>query len=156
MPTLCTIGYERAELADFLQTLADAGVQVLVDVRERPYSRRHEFSKDALARAVEDAGMAYRHERALGAPPWIRHAVQEDGDYDRFFRRYREHLAEQEPVVQRLAGEVTAPMALLCYEREPGECHRSVVAERLAELTGAGVHHLFVDPGRARQHPLEL
>lgn len=157
MPVLYTIGYERSALEDFLATLTDAGVQLLVDIRERPYSRRQEFSKGALREAVERAGMAYRHERELGAPVHIRHAVQETGDYETFFRRYREHLARQEPALQGLVGEQRTPMALLCYEADPAQCHRSVVAERLAELTGAEMHHLRVEPHAADpQQPLDL
>lgn len=157
MGTLYTIGYQRSALEDFLATLTEAGVQTLVDIRERPYSRRTEFSKGNLQAAVEAAGMHYHHERALGAPVHLRHAVQETGDYDTFFRRYREHLAGQEDVLQTLIGEVQGPMALLCYEADPAQCHRSAVAERLSELAGAEIHHLQVDPHpTGPQQPLDL
>ncbi len=126
-------------------------------MRERPYSRRGEFSRGALRAAVEGAGIAYRHVRDLGAPVHIRHAVQETGDYDTFFRRYREHLAQQEGVLQELARESNVPMALMCYEADPAQCHRSAVAERLAEITGAEIQHLEVRPDSADpQQPLDL
>ena len=157
MAPIYTIGYERAALEDFLATLTEAGVQTLVDIRERPYSRRTEFSKGNLQTAVEQAGLHYRHERALGAPAHIRHAVQETGDYATFFRRYREHLAQQEDSLERLTGELEAPLALLCYEADPAQCHRSAVAERLSELTGAEIRHLQVNPHpTGPQQPLDL
>ena len=54
---LYTIGYEKALLKDVLATLSGAGVATLIDVRDRPISRRPGFSKRQLAAAVEDAGM---------------------------------------------------------------------------------------------------
>ena len=66
---LFTIGYEKAVLRDVLATLAQAGVATLLDVRDRPISRRPGFSKRQLAAAVEDAGMRYVHLQALGTPP---------------------------------------------------------------------------------------
>ncbi len=59
--TLYTIGYEKALLQDVLATLAEAGVATLIDVRDRPISRRPGFSKRQLAAAIEDAGMRYVH-----------------------------------------------------------------------------------------------
>lgn len=157
MAPIYTIGYERSALEDFLATLTDAGVQTLVDIRERPHSRRTEFSKGNLQAAVEAAGMHYHHERPLGAPPHIRHAVQETGDYDTFFRRYREHLAQQEDALQKLTGGLAQPLALLCYEADPAQCHRSAVAERVSGLTGAGIEHLRVKPHpTGPQQPLDL
>jgi hypothetical protein len=56
---LYSIGYEKALLSDMIATLADAGVKVLLDVRDRPISRRPGFSKRQLAAAIEEAGMGY-------------------------------------------------------------------------------------------------
>src|SRR6266567_1180227 len=64
-----TIGYEKARLADVITTLTAAGVAILIDVRDRPISRRPGFSKRQLAAAVEEAGMRYVHLQPLGTPP---------------------------------------------------------------------------------------
>lgn len=56
-PALYTIGYEKARLEDFLVTLTASGVANLIDVRDRPISRRPGFSKRQLAAAIEEAGM---------------------------------------------------------------------------------------------------
>ena len=66
---LFTIGYEKALLRDVIATLTAAGVTALLDVRDRPISRRPGFSKRQLAAAVEEAGMRYVHLAALGTPP---------------------------------------------------------------------------------------
>ena len=66
---LYTIGYEKALLKDVIATLVATGVRTVLDVRDRPISRRPGFSKRQLAAAVEDAGMRYVHLAALGTPP---------------------------------------------------------------------------------------
>src|SRR6202140_296232 len=74
MNKLFTIGYEKARLADVLATLAASGVATLIDVRDRPISRRPGFSKHQLTAAVEGAGIGYLHLRTLGTPPEGREA----------------------------------------------------------------------------------
>jgi uncharacterized protein (DUF488 family) len=81
--TLFTIGYERALLRDVVATLTAAGVVTLLDVRDRPISRRPGFSKRQLTAAIEDARMHYVHLPALGTPPEGRLANRRR-EWDRF------------------------------------------------------------------------
>jgi uncharacterized protein (DUF488 family) len=155
-----TIGYEGVSLADFLATLKAAGVRQLLDIRELPISRRKGFSKTALSTALAEAGIGYTHERALGSPRELRHRLREDGDLPRFMSDFREYLATQRPVLDTLARTATGAVALLCYERNPAECHRSVVATALAKATKTTVQHLTVPlhghqqaPHATRPHP---
>lgn len=141
---LLTIGYEGASLTEFLATLKAAHVKLLLDVRELPLSRRKGFSKCALAAALASAGITYQHDRALGAPRHIRHRLREDGDLPRYFADFREYLATQAAHLSSLARAIAEPVALLCYERNPAECHRSVVASALAKRLGCKVEHLQV------------
>ena len=73
--TLFTIGYEKARLADFVATLVETGIETLIDVRDRPISRRPGFSKRQLAAALEEAGIFYVGLTALGTPPEGREAA---------------------------------------------------------------------------------
>jgi uncharacterized protein (DUF488 family) len=66
--TLATIGYEKATQADVIGRLKSAGVEVVIDVRAVPSSRRAGFSKTILAGSLHDAGIDYVHLRALGTP----------------------------------------------------------------------------------------
>ena len=146
---ILTIGYEGASLDDFLSTLKAAGVQQLLDIRELPISRRKGFSKSALSAALTEAGIEYSHERALGSPREIRYRLREDGDLARFFSDFREYL-------DTLARTTTGAVALLCYERNHAECHRSVVAEALARRAQSTVRHLTVplpDGYQQKSHP---
>ncbi len=144
--TLYTIGYEKTLLKDVLATLAAAGVAILLDVRDRPISRRPGFSKRQLAAGVEDAGMRYFHLRALGTPPEGRLANRR-GEWDQFWAIVEERLASAEAeLALQEAAELArgAPTCLLCYEADWHICHRRRVAEILAHLHGFTVRHLSI------------
>jgi len=139
-----TIGYEGAVLEDFLRTLKRSQVTLLLDVREIALSRRKGFSKTALGEALAASGIGYRHERSLGSPKEVRHQLRVDGDYRRYFRDFREYLATQRTLLNSLAKELCGAVVLLCYERNPAECHRSIVAQALAARVKSTVRHLEV------------
>jgi uncharacterized protein (DUF488 family) len=144
--TLYTIGYEKALLKDVVATLAAAGVATLLDVRDRPISRRPGFSKRQLAAAIEEAGMRYVHLQALGTPPEGR-AANHRREWDRFWAIVEEKLARPEAeLMLQQAGEIAqaAPSCLLCYEADWHICHRQRVAEILAQRHGFAVCHLAV------------
>jgi uncharacterized protein (DUF488 family) len=152
-PRLTTIGYEGATLAAFIATLKAAGVTLLLDIRELPISRRKGFSKTPLSQALAAAGIDYRHERALGAPRHVRHRLRADGDLKRYFTDFREYLGTQASVLDQLAKSLTGCVTLLCFERNPAECHRSVVVTALAKRLRVGFNHLTVSTDDAKQAP---
>jgi uncharacterized protein (DUF488 family) len=144
--TLYSIGYEKALLTDVLATLTGAGVATLIDVRDRPISRRPGFSKRQLAAAVEDAGMRYLHLAALGTPPEGRLANRRR-EWERFWRIVEEKLAYAEAELDLLqVAEIAraGSSCLLCYEADWRVCHRRRIAEILAERHGLAVRHLAV------------
>lgn len=134
MTSVFTIGYEGASLAAFLERLKAARVGTLVDVRELPLSRRPGFSKSQLAKQLEKAGIRYVHKRELGAPRDIRHKLRETGNYETYFRRFNTYLRTQRAALEQLLDECVGAVVLMCFERNPAECHRSVVARELARL----------------------
>jgi uncharacterized protein (DUF488 family) len=142
--TLYSIGYEKARPADVLAALRAAGIATLIDVRERPLSRRPGFSKNQLAAGLEEAGIRYVGLRALGTPPEGREANRKR-EWDRFWRIVDDKLAtaEAEHALQEAAAlAAETPSCLLCYEADPRICHRSRVADILAARHGFIVHHL--------------
>lgn len=62
----------------------------------------------------------------------------------RFSKDFRRQLAAKRPVLDSLAGTLSRRVALLGYERNPLECHRSRVAAALARRARAAVEHLMV------------
>lgn len=132
-PTIWTIGYEQARLDDVIAALRAAGTEVLADIRHLPLSRRPGFSKSALAAAAGEAGIAYRHMKPLGTPAEGRAAARR-GDHEELARVYAGQLELPEAMaamaeLRDLAGEKR--VALLCYERDSSECHRSLLIAAL-------------------------
>jgi uncharacterized protein (DUF488 family) len=141
---LRTIGYEKASLSEVVAALEAAGIATLIDVRDRPQSRRAGFSKRQLQAAIEDAGMRYLHLKALGTPPEGR-AANRRREWERFWRIVDDKLAtaEAELALQQVATlAAEAPACLLCYEGDWRLCHRRRVAEILAERHAFDVQHL--------------
>jgi uncharacterized protein (DUF488 family) len=149
MPRLFTIGYEGATIDAFVDTLVRAGVKTLVDVRAVPLSRKPGFSKNKLAAALAERGISYRHLQRLGTPAEGRNAARA-GRIDRMRDIYLGHLdaADAQAEMAMLLDQARErPSALLCFEREPGACHRSVLVEQLGDEVTA--EHLFVPPAGA-------
>jgi uncharacterized protein (DUF488 family) len=141
---LYTIGYEKTLLRDVLATLTTAGVSTLLDVRDRPISRRPGFSKRQLAATVEDAGMRYVHLAALGTPPEGRLANRRR-EWGQFWVIVEEKLGRPEAELDlHRAAEIAeaTPSCLLCYEADWRVCHRRRIAEILAERHGFRIRHL--------------
>lgn len=129
-----TIGYEKTTQAELIAALKAAGVARVIDVRALPLSRRPGFSKTALAGGLAEEGIGYVHLRALGTPAEGREAARK-GRHDDLARIYAGQLELPEAIAQAammrdLAAD--APSALLCYEREPAGCHRSLLLAAVA------------------------
>ena len=138
-----TIGYEGAVMSEFVAALQKAGVERVIDVRALPLSRRPGFSKSSLRASLDESGIEYVHLKALGTPAAGRAAAR-SGRYADLERIYAGQLELPEAMVQsaqlvELARE--KPTALLCMEREPEHCHRTLLLKAVAG--DADVVHLF-------------
>lgn len=130
---LFTIGYAQATQAEVIGRLGDAGVTRLIDVRAVAASRRPGFSKTNLAASLGEAGIEYRHLRALGTPRNGREAARA-GRIEELREIYLDHLALPQTHAALLEAAELArekPTALLCYCAQADHCHRHLVAERL-------------------------
>jgi uncharacterized protein (DUF488 family) len=131
MPPLFTIGYEQAKPDAVLGELKRAKVDLLVDTRAVAASRRPGFSKRQLAASLDEIGIAYLHLQKLGTPSEGREAAR-SGNIEKLWRIYDKHIKTSE--AQEALGELVTliksgrRVALLCYERDPNECHRSRIA----------------------------
>ena len=129
------MGYEGADPNRFLTALTDAGVAAIADVRAVALSRKRGFSKSALRESLEARGLAYRHFIDLGTPKPGRDAARA-GDAATMRRIYCEEVLASPPAMAALdalaAFAEERPVCLLCFERDPANCHRRLLAERLA------------------------
>lgn len=128
-----TIGYEGATQDEVIGALRRAGIKMLADIRAVPLSRRPGFSKNVLAASLKEAGIGYVGLKALGTPPEGREAARK-GNIARLKQIYAEQLETLEAGIQ--AAELITiakaqPTALLCFERDPAACHRSLLIEAI-------------------------
>lgn len=138
-----TIGYEGATVPEFIAALKSAGVERAIDVRALPLSRRPGFSKSGLKAALEEAEIEYLHLKALGTPADGRAAARaaRHADLERIYAGQLElpEAIAQGALMLELAREQLS--ALLCMEREPAHCHRTLLLKAVAPE--AEVVHLF-------------
>lgn len=148
---LFTIGYEGAEFADFLATLRTAAIDIVIDIRDVPISRKSGFSKRELADRLNTAGISYVHLKELGDPKAGREAARQGniGEFEMIFNRHMEAPRSQEAlsIAAKIASVSTA--CLLCFERDHARCHRSIVAAAISGRDGLRVRHIGVRRGLA-------
>jgi uncharacterized protein (DUF488 family) len=160
VPTLRTIGVYGFDRESFLTALADAGVDLLLDVRQRRGVRGSEYAwanAQRLQTALADAGIDYTHLKELAPTTEMREAQYREDEKHGVGKRNRTDLA---PIyVERYTAEILDQVdldpivkwigaknaALLCVERDAQACHRSLIAARLHEEFGFEVEHLRPD-----------
>ncbi|WP_311269094.1 DUF488 domain-containing protein [Sphingobium sp. WCS2017Hpa-17] len=128
-----TIGYEGATQPELVAALQAAGVRLLADVRAVPLSRRPGFSKNILAAGLREAGIDYVGLKALGTPAEGREAARKH-QHARLATIYARQLDLPEAIVQAEQLKDMAahtPTALLCFERDPSGCHRSLLVDSI-------------------------
>ena len=125
-----TIGYQLRSGPEVVDRLVSAGVDVLIDVRETPWSYKQDFRAAALQDTLATHGIDYVHAEFAGNPKTLRRQAQ---SHDACLDLYEEHLSEESDVLTKLSalleeiwGMGKRP-CLMCYERHPGDCHRSVL-----------------------------
>ena len=156
---MVTIGVYDWDLDHFLAALAAADVRLLLDVRQRRGVRGREYSwanATRLQSALADAGIAYEHHNELAPTTELRHVQYAEDTRrgegkrsrtvlaDEYRSRYTREILDHAPL-DAIAAELPADgaAALFCVERDPEACHRSIVAERLANEHGVSVGHLL-------------
>lgn len=151
---LSTIGYEGASLDDFVATLKLAEVNTLIDIRDRAQSRRPGFSKTALRVRLESEGISYLHLKQLGDPKEGRDAAR-SGQMDKFRKIYGSVLETEgalSAIDQILNLTESSSACLLCYERNPHDCHRMLVSDLIERKHGLKARHLGVRTCEPLQH----
>lgn len=157
MPPVFTLGHSTRPMDEFLGLLREHGVQVLVDVRRYPGSRRHpQYSRDALAASLQEAGIRYMHEPDLGGRRAARPGSPHTAWRVDAFRGYADHMetpefgAALERLMDRAARET---VAILCAEAVPWRCHRRLISDALV-ARGVEVRHIL-GPRRADLHEID-
>jgi uncharacterized protein (DUF488 family) len=138
-----TVGYEGQEPSQFLKSLKDEGIDILVDVRKDAYSKQDmSYSEGTLSRIAADARIKYVHLPELGVDYNLRQELKSTHDYETYFKRYAEYLEKNTDLTSFVAGlSRNNVICLMCYERDFRRCHRSILASKLEEM-GITFHHM--------------
>ena len=157
MAPVLTIGHSTRSIGELLSLLTENGVELLVDVRRYPGSRRFpQFSRDALAASLAGAGIEYMHEPRLGG----RRTARPDSPHTAWrveaFRGYADYMESSE-FAAALEGLIalsrTRTVAILCAEAVPWRCHRRLISDAL-EARGIEVRHIL-GRGRTDRHEID-
>ena len=138
---LYTIGYEGINQKQFISRLCNHNINVVADVRNLPLSRKKGFSKTALSMLLGKNHIEYINFRDLGAPKELRSFLLETKDYHTFFKQYKKVISNNMNDIDEILNTINRgkKVALLCYEKNPEACHRSVVANEIKKRDGNGL-----------------
>jgi uncharacterized protein (DUF488 family) len=155
---MMTIGHSTLSIEAFLRALVENGVEMLVDVRSRPGSRRHpQFGQEALFASLREAGIEPMWRKGLGGWREARKDSINTGWRVNSFRGYADYMqtvAFQQEIDWLL--QQTKPLAVMCAESVPWRCHRSLIADAVL-ARGAEVEDILVSPeGKSSRQPHEM
>lgn len=154
--TLYTIGHSTRAVGEFIDLLGAQRMELLVDVRTAPGSRRNpQFNRDALARSLEEAGIDYRHDKNLGGLRKPRPDSVNGGWKHPAFRAYADHMqgTEFQTALKILLDQAAATAtAVMCAEVLPWRCHRWLIADA-ACARGWRVCHIM-GANKLQQHTM--
>jgi uncharacterized protein (DUF488 family) len=131
-PCIFSLGYQERTIDEYLDALVSAGIGVVVDVRETAWSRKQGFSKKGLQQRLGALGITYVHASFAGNPQSIRRAAT---SHEACLRGYSEHLDQNDAVLLQFDELLSrwllegVRICLLCYERHPDDCHRSILLD---------------------------
>jgi len=150
--TVYTVGHSTRTAEEMLVLLREAAIELLVDVRAFPGSRRHpQFDRDALERWLPAAGIGYRHSRDLGGRRSPTPGSPNGGWRDPAFQGYADHM--RSPELRRALADLEtqahgAPTTIMCAEAVWWRCHRRLISDALV-ARGWRVEHLGIGDGPA-------
>lgn len=156
MHSVFTIGHSTRAIEEFIALLREHAVDLLVDVRRFPVSRRYpHFNRDELAAALAESGISYRHAEVLGGRRSPSRESRNTAWRNAQFRGYADHMdtpeyrAEVSEIVESAGRHV---QAVMCAEAVPWRCHRNLLADALV-VRGVDVRHI-IQAGKANAHTL--
>ena len=142
---LYTLGYQGVDVDTYVHRLKAAGVGIVADVRETPWSHKRGFCKNILSSELSKAGIGYIHVKSAGNPKENRRSAP---NMTECLRRYKDYLisnpAGVADLVQviRTAASLNQSVCLTCFERDVHECHRSVLVDAMRKQIGISPVHL--------------
>ncbi len=156
MDRLYTLGHSSRDWAEFIRVLAKFEIELVVDVRTVPKSKRNpQYNQNVMPPALKEAGIRYHHLRGLGGLRKPNPDSHNTGWRNAAFRGYADYMqtADFETSLQSLLKlAVRRRTVILCAESVPWHCHRSLIADALV-VRGVDVFHIMSET-RSQPHAL--
>ncbi len=143
-PAVYTAGYEGKSIDAFSNDILKRGINVVVDIRANPISRKYGFSRLRFSEICKKLGFEYRHVPTLGIPTDARAGLSDFASYQRLLKQYEQVMLPERATDVEEVGRLMRrlPAVLVCVERDARWCHRSRLAEAVAQTTCLEVVHI--------------
>jgi uncharacterized protein (DUF488 family) len=154
---LFTIGYSAFQIEDFVDVLRQYGINVVVDVRSLPYSEYHEqYNKENIERILKANDIHYRnYADEFGARQTEKQFFSPEGYLDfELFAKSKKFKQGFEKINASLSQGFC--VALMCAEKDPATCHRSVMVSRAFHKNGNTINHILQNGHTESQADIEL
>ena len=137
-----SLGYECLTIDGFLDEVLKAGIKVVIDSRNNPISRKYGFSKSFLASRCSDVGINYYQFSEIGIPSEFRNQADNKQDLWNF---YLKEILPRNSKSLKLIGDIckSNPSVLICFEKDPNNCHRHILAKELSLMTNLPIIHFM-------------
>jgi uncharacterized protein (DUF488 family) len=137
MPNFYTSGYEGETVESFFSKLKNNKVDLVVDVRQNPFSFKRGFNRSQLEILSRQNDIDYVHIKELGTPIPLRKRLKEKNDYQKFFSDYEMFISGYHDIIEDLIElSNTRNICIICFERDHNFCHRKIIANITQELSG--------------------
>jgi uncharacterized protein (DUF488 family) len=137
-------GYEGMNIDEYLARLIANAVDVVLDVRELPLSRKKGFSKNSFRESLASVGIEYLHDPRLGCPKDIRDQFKIDADWGLYTRKFSSYIKTQSESLRAVVQlSRKANVCLVCFEADYSRCHRTFVARAVNGLGAPPTRHIL-------------
>jgi len=137
MPRFFTSGYEGENTQDFFAKLKKDKIDILIDVRQNPFSFKPGFSRSQLQILAKQENIYYVHIKELGTPVPLRKKLKQDHNYQQFFKQYSDFVKEYQDIIEDLVRlSMSKKVCIICFEKDENFCHRKIIAQQVALLSG--------------------
>lgn len=130
--TIYTLGYQGLSLEAYIGIIKEHPIAKVLDVRAAAWSRKPGFIKSTMQKGLHDVGIEYRHLQSAGNPFRKEESENVLEKYQEYLRKHPEPLEAIEAEIA-LASKDQHSVCMTCFEKDPQQCHRSIIAEALLE-----------------------
>ena len=135
-----SLGYESLSIDKFFEFILNENISTVIDVRNVAFSYKYGFSKHFLKKKCCENGIEYFHFPEVGIPSKIRKNINnKKGLWEIYENSILPNADKSVDIIGHIC--LNTSSVLLCYEKDPKECHRSILAKEISLRTGLLIQH---------------